>query len=332
MNKRNRPSAKVFLGLVVSILVPTLSACGGGSGSPLTVDDFCTQKAQAECSGVAGLCSISLMACETARKTVCTSFVTAVDVTPRVFVPGNVAACVSKTKSVYAESLIKPADLDAVDDVCNYVFQGAAAELTACTTKYDCKNKKDICDKGECATQTNVAAGAQCANFGAVCPAAQYCKAVGAAMTCVAKGAMGAACDAADPCDATKMLTCGAAGTCVAQSVSGGACTTDADCVSVGATAAPYCNPYASNKCGAGLTFSAGSASCSAYAGSATGTAGAAGGTAGAGGGSDGAAGATGGADGAAGATGGIDGAVDAVDVPGLDASPIDAVDAAITG
>jgi hypothetical protein len=311
MNTRNRPSTKVFFGLVVSIVVPTLSGCGGGGGTPLTISDFCQQKATAECAGIAGLCSISTMDCVTAREAVCMSFVTAVNVPPRVFVPGNVAACVSKTKSVYAESLIKPADLDTVNDVCNYVFQGPAAELTACTTKYDCKNEKDICDKGECATQSNVAAGAQCANFGQVCPATQYCKTVGAAMTCVAKGAMGAACDAADPCDATKMLTCGAAGTCVAQSISGGACTTDADCVSTGSTAAPYCNPYASNRCGAGLTFSAGSASCSAYSGTTGGTAGAGGGTAGAAGGT---AGAAGGSDGAAGAGGSDAGATDAGD------------------
>ncbi len=327
MNTRNRPSTKLFFGLVVSIVVPTLSACGGGGSTPLTVDDFCTQKAQAECSGIAGLCSIALMDCETARKAVCMSFVATVNVAPRVFVPGHVAACVSKTKSVYAESLIKPADLDAVDQVCNYVFQGAAADLTACTTKYDCKNQNDICDKGECAAQTNVAANAQCANFGQVCPTTQYCKTVGAAMTCVAKGAtVGATCDAATPCDATKMLTCGAAGTCVAQSASGGACTTNADCL----TAAPYCNPYAGNKCGTGLTFSAGSASCSAYSGASGGTAGTGGGTAGTGGGTAGAGGGTAGAggDAAAGATGGADGAADV----GSDVSTTDAADAATTG
>ncbi|HSZ80995.1 MAG TPA: hypothetical protein VLA14_01875 [Polyangia bacterium] len=305
MNTRNRPSAKVFLGLVVSIVVPTLSACGGGGGSPLTVDDFCTQKAAAEC-GVASLCAVSATDCETVRKAACTSFVATVNIAPRVFVPGNVAACVSKTKSVYAEALIKPADLDAVVDICNFVFQGPAAELAACTTKYDCKNEKDLCDKGHCATQTNVAANAQCANFGQVCPTTQYCSTVAAAMMCVAKGALGAACDATTPCDATKMLTCGAAGMCVMQSASGGACTTDADCLA----AAPYCNPYAGNRCGAGLTFSAGSASCSAYGGTASAT---------------GTAGATGTTDGAAGATG-------AAGAGGSDASTTDAADAATTG
>jgi len=322
MNTRNRLSTKVFFGLVVSIVVPTLSACGGGSSTPLTVSDFCTQKAQAECQGVAGLCSITLMECETARMAVCESFVTTVNVLPRVFVPGNVAACVSKTKSVYAESLIKPTDLDAVADVCNYVFQGAAVEVSGtCTTKYDCKNSKDICDKGQCAALTTVAANAQCANFGQVCPAAQYCKTAGAAMTCVAKGILNAPCDAATPCDATKMLTC-TAGMCAMQVASGGACTADADCLA----AAPYCNPYAGNKCGTGLTFSAGSASCAAFSGTATGTGGAGGGTAGAGGGTDGAAGATGGSDGA------TDAADSAADVGGLDASTTDAADAATTG
>ncbi|HEX4403607.1 MAG TPA: hypothetical protein VH560_02185 [Polyangia bacterium] len=295
-------------------MVPTLAACGGGSSTPLTVSDFCLQKATAECNGVAGLCSITTKDCETTREAACMSFVATVNVAPRVFVPGNVAACVNKTKSVYAESLIKPADLDAVADVCNYVFQGPALDLTACTTKYDCKNAKDICDKGECAAPTNVAAGAQCANFGAVCPTTQYCNAVGAAMMCVAKGALAAACSATAPCDATKMLTCGAAGTCVMQSATGGACTTNADCLA----AAPYCNPYAGNKCGTGLTFSAASASCAAFSGSATGTAGAGGGTAGASG--DSAADATG----TAGASGS--------DASTTDASTTDAADAATTG
>ena len=231
--------------LTMGLLAATATACGGGGGSsPLTIENFCTQKATAECE-VAGLCAVQMPACETARTAVCMTFATAANVAPRVFVPGNVPACISKTKSVYLEPVIKPTDLDALTDVCSYVFQGAVADLGACTTKYDCKNSKDICDKGHCAAQMNVGANAQCANFGAVCGATQYCSTVGAATMCVNKGAQNDACSATTPCDATKMLTCGTAGMCVPQGGSGTPCTSDADCLA----AAPYCNPYAGNLC-----------------------------------------------------------------------------------
>jgi len=181
MNVRARLSTTMFLGLLA---VPLLVAgCGGGGGSskPLTIDDFCTMKASAECS-VAATCVVPMSDCTAKRKSVCMSFVTAANVAPRVFVPGNVGACISKATSVYALPVIKPSDTDALADVCNYVFQGAVADLDTCTTKYDCKNAHDICDKGHCAASKAVAAGAQCGNFGEVCPSTQYCKAVGAAM------------------------------------------------------------------------------------------------------------------------------------------------------
>jgi hypothetical protein len=311
--------------LTMGLLAATATACGGGSGStPLTIENFCTQKATAECQ-VAGLCAVQMSDCETARKATCMTFATAANVTPRVFVPGNVAACINKTKSVYAESVIKPADLDALTDVCNYVFQGAVADLATCTTKYDCKNAKDICDKGQCATQMNVGTNAQCANFGAVCGATQYCKAVGAAMMCVNKGAQTDPCDAMTPCDATKMLTC-TGGMCAPQVGVGMPCTSDADCLA----AAPYCSPYAGGKCSTGLNFSAGSNSCNDYGGtgSSTGFAGSSGSS-----GAGGAGGATGGSDGAAGASGGTDGAAGAAGgAGGSDASTTDADDAATTG
>jgi hypothetical protein len=288
----------------------TLSvSCGGGSKStPLTIDDFCTQKAAAECQ-VAGLCAVPMADCESARKMVCMNFVAMANVAPRVFVPGNVPACVNKAKAVYAETIIKPTDLDALDDVCNYVFQGATADLAACVTKYECKNAQQICDKGHCATQMNVAAGAQCPAFGAVCPTNQYCKTMGAAMICSNKGSTGDTCDPSTPCDATKMLTC-TGGKCAMQVSTGQACTGDVDCLA----AAPYCNPYAGNKCSTGLTFSAGANSCNAYGG--TGSTTGAGGSGGAGAGGAGSGGAgSGGAGGSAGADAG--GGTDAADAAG---------------
>lgn len=315
MNLRAQLSTTMLLGLLAPLL---MADCGGGGGGakPLTTDDFCTMKASAECQ-VAATCVVPMSDCTGVRKTKCLAFVAAANVAPRQFVPGNVGACISKTTSVYIQPVIKPSDTDALTDVCNYVFQGNVANLETCATKYECKNAKDICDKGHCAAATTVAAGAQCGNFGEVCPSTQYCKAVGAAMMCVNKGTAGQSCDTATPCLETS-LTC-TGGNCVAQAGQGQACTTNADCLST----VPYCNPYAGNKCSPGLTFSAGAASCNDFGatGNTTG-AGGSGGTTGAGGsgggGTSGAAGSTGGSpggDAAAGAGGsGSDGAADASD------------------
>jgi hypothetical protein len=310
MNARIRLLTLSFLAGFSTLAV----SCGGGGSKPLTEFDFCTQKAAAECQ-VASTCVVTMDACRTQREKVCMDFVSATEVAPRVFVPGNVSACISKANSVYKQPVIKPSDMDALTDVCNYVFQGAVADLAACTTKYDCKNSKDICDKGHCAAQMSVGANLQCANFGAVCGSAQFCKTIGAAMMCTDKGKQGAVCDAADPClDAG--FTC-KGGTCVAQAGQGESCTSNADCSST----VPYCNPYASNKCSPGLTFSAGATSCNDYGGtgSTTGAAGAGGGAAGGDGaaGSSGAAGA-GGSDAAAGSSAGAAGS-DAATADGSD-------------
>jgi hypothetical protein len=256
--------------------------------------------------------------CEDARTTACTAFSDAAKVGPRAFVAANIGACISKTTTVFKKSLITADDLDQVNDVCNYVFQGDVKDLDACTTKYDCKDKSEICDKGHCAKKMTVGGNAQCANLGAVCGGSQYCTTMGATMMCVDKIALGMPCDATKPCDDTKMLTC-TGGACVRQSAQGEACVSDADCLA----AASYCNPYAGGKCSTGLTFAAGSNSCNDYGGtgSTTGVAGSngGGGSGGAGGstgsaGSDGGsagAGGSGGATGAAGSDGGSDGATD---------------------
>jgi hypothetical protein len=308
-----RPRLSLFA--ISTTLAALAAACGGGgSAKPLTTNDFCDMKASAECQ-VAGICAVQMSDCETARKNDCMTFVSMASVNPRAFVAGNVGACISITRSVYAKNLITPTDLAQVDDTCNYVFQGNVADLAdPCTTKYDCKNKSSICDKGKCAPPMPKGANAQCSDIGAVCGATQYCKTVGAVTMCVNKIAANAACDAMNPCDDSKMLAC-KGGTCASQVGQGMSCAADAECLST----APYCNPYAGGKCSTGLTFSAGANSCNAFGGTGSVTGfGGSGGTAGAGGaagggGAGGAAGAggTGGAGGAAGAAGSDGGATD---------------------
>jgi hypothetical protein len=297
-------NARTGLSLFGILLTTALAACGGGGSKTLTADDFCSMKADAECQ-VAPTCVVPMADCTTKRKMVCQSFVAGIK-DPRVFVPANVGVCISKAQAVYKQQLIKPADMAALDDVCNYVFQGAVAALDACTTKYDCKDKSNICDKGHCAPQMVKGNNAQCSDFGAVCGSTQYCKMVAAATMCVDKGGANDPCDPLNPCDDTKMFRC-LAGTCAMQVAAGEACTTNADCL----PAAPYCNPYAGGKCSPGLTFSAGAASCNDFGGTGSTTGvGGAGGAAGGGAGAGGAGGAAGGADGggSAGSDGGTTG------------------------
>jgi hypothetical protein len=323
MNARNHLSTKV-LGLVVSIVVPTLSACGGGGGTPLTVTTYCSQWATAQC-GIAVSCVSTMADCETAATAQCMSQATAAQASGvRVFTPGNVSRCVSETTTVYKKmSGITLTDLATVADDCNYVFQGAVAKMKPCTTKYDCTGGlgSTSCDKGVCATPATKAKGVDCSGPGEICATGSYCAKDTADMfyTCLAKGAAAAACDAATPC--VEALHC-VAGKCVTRAGQGELCATNDDC----STTAPYCDPYAGYKCAASLSFSSGSTSCTEFftppaPPTSNGTAGTSGGTAGAGGG-----------DAAAGASGGTAGADGAAGVDGSDASTTDAGDAATTG
>jgi hypothetical protein len=250
------------IGVLASIA--TLSAnCGGGGGSkPLTEDEFCTQKAGKECNKVVDSCSItSATDCQTARKKVCTDWIAAIKAvpgTPRIFTPANVGACLNKAGAVYAQTLIKPADLADLDDVCNYVFQGNVAKLsgTTCMVNYDCKDRgATICDKGQCADKSVKPLNAQCSDFGAVCQPSQYCTMMGVAMKCVDKIAKGGTCSAAIPCIDTLRCT---GGMCEDKLKLNDPCCTDDDCP----TTAPYCNPYASYECTNGLSFATHSPSC----------------------------------------------------------------------
>src|SRR6266498_480235 len=261
-----------------------LAGCGGGGSSkPLTESDFCSQKADAECQ-VTDQCVTEKDACKAKRMTTCTAFVAQAKASgKRVFVPGNIGNCINKTKNVYAKTTeITPSEMADVNDACNYVFQGdGEVNVDMCDVKYDCKDKV-ICDKGFCAMSKNVTT--TCGNPGDICPTGQYCAANASnIMVCMPKGASGDTCSATAPC--TEDLRC-AESKCTERVGMAGACTSNDDCSSV----APFCDPYAGNKCDKGLSFSAGSTSCGDFGGtSSTGTAGNGGGTAGTGGGAVGA-------------------------------------------
>src|SRR6185295_20238083 len=125
-----------------------MTGCGGGGGStPLTEDQFCTQKAAKECQ-VTDRCGLQTKdGCLAQRKAACLAFAAASKVAPRVFHPENVGNCVNKTGTVYAKSTITPSDLADMNDACNSVFRGDVEMAAVCTVKYDCKATSAICDK-----------------------------------------------------------------------------------------------------------------------------------------------------------------------------------------
>ena len=234
---------------------------GGDGSAPLTEDQFCAEKSDGECQ-VSAACGLPKDGCRAQRKARCLAFAAASKVPPRVFRPENARACIDKTNAVYAKTVIAPADLAAMNDVCSYVFQGDVEKGQACAVKYDCKDTV-ICDKGLCAERVQKEAGTSCGNAGEVCGAGQYCMQVSAAAyTCVARRTRGTTCDAATPCLET--LRCN--GTCVDRLATGGGCASDDDC----AASAPYCDPYAGNRCDVGLIFAPTAiAACADYGGSA---------------------------------------------------------------
>jgi hypothetical protein len=301
MTGRKLAQAAAIAATIVGAGAGLLVGCGGGGGGKtLTEADFCMQKAAAECQ-VTSICLTSMSLCTMQRQTACMMFAADAKASgKRVFVPGNVSDCINKTTSAYKKtSPITPSDMQAVDDACNYVFQGkGVVNVDMCDVKYDCANKV-ICDKGLCATQKNVSSA--CSNPGDTCPSDQYCaQNASSVYVCMPKGMSGATCSATTPC--VDSLRC-AGGSCTDRVASGGSCTSNADC----ATSAPFCDPYAGNKCDLGLSFASGSPSCSAFGGT-TGAGGTSGGTGG-GGGSGGGAGSGGaGGRGGGGGLGGLGG------------------------
>jgi hypothetical protein len=295
--------ARTYLGAAGVLAIVVVASCGGGgSSTPPTVADFCNQRAAAECE-VISQCTgaLSNPDCTTQRANVCTQWSHTIQ-SPRVFNPKNISNCVNQVKNVYSNTgVIKASDLAAVDDKCNYVFQGNVAKLMPCTVKYDCADASSICDKGVCAPQTTKNKGDDCSGAGFVCSAGSFCQKQSSGFyMCVAKGDRGATCDdTTAPC--LEALRC-AASTCTDPIPAGGMCTSSSQC----AAAASFCDPFAAGgaACDTGLKFAPTATSCSGFTTSGvtagTGIGVPAGGAGGAGGGSDG-----GGAGGSAGADAG---------------------------
>jgi hypothetical protein len=267
MNTRTGLLTISRIALLAGLSTLAVGCGGGGKAAPLMEADYCTQRAVAECTTVADTCGVLHPDCQAARNDLCVKETAAIKAADpqRVFHPENVPACVSKATQVYKLPLIKPSDLAALDDVCNYVYHGDAAKMAACGTKYDCLDATVICDKGFCYPPTVTAANGQCLNFGAVCGASQYCMtsvspppASVSMSVCTNKLTVGKACSATAPCADGFYCT---GGTCQPQLGMNAPCCADSDC----STAYPYCNPYAGFECGTGLGFATHSPSCAPF-------------------------------------------------------------------
>jgi hypothetical protein len=253
----------------VCLAIGLIGGCSGG-GKAKTEEDFCLEKTTAECQSVSNKCATLVDPCVTGRVPVCQQFVAEAKASgTRFFVPGNINNCVSKSKSTYAKNgAITPADLDALDDVCNYVFQGNAMDRQACTVKYDCLDKSEICDKGRCAKRVEKSKGELCGNPGEVCKTGSFCQLMdGNIWECAERAAENKVCSDDVPCK--EELRC-SLGSCTKRAGNLASCGSDEDCEA----AVPYCDPYAGNKCTSGLLFGPGSTSCTVFANPTTGAGG----------------------------------------------------------
>ena len=106
--------ARRLLTLVVAPSRRFAVACGGGSGKPLTPEDFCAHEGVGRMLGHAQRCAVDDGRLhDGAQGGLHRRLRDTRPTAPRVFVAGNVGACISKTTAVYKTSPITPDDLDA---------------------------------------------------------------------------------------------------------------------------------------------------------------------------------------------------------------------------
>ncbi|HSY41510.1 MAG TPA: hypothetical protein VLA79_18355 [Polyangia bacterium] len=255
-----------FLRAVLPVLTPflLLSCKGGGSSTPTTVDEFCSQYADAVCQIN---CGPPMTTCVTYQTGVCNTLKDqALAGGKRFFTASNMGDCISKIKAAYSSTNpITPSTQASIDLACNYVFQGKSAVIPTtdtCTTQFDCAgttNGSIICDpmQSQCAPKLPKNAGQQCSDVGAVCATNSYCATSGGVSICTAEGTSGASstCSATVPCDSNSRC---ANGVCMPLIASHADCSVTSDCASGG-----FCDPFSSPAvCDTGLTFSTNSPSC----------------------------------------------------------------------
>jgi hypothetical protein len=235
------------VGAVFGMVGSIVSGCSSAS-PPLTVSDYCSERAQAECtSEVVSLCEVQGTACAETRTSSCMSYATtAVETGTRTFNPNNVAACLSaiggaygslgQTDTVIPYSSISggPTDTNTVDYICDSVFQGQVAAMGKCTSDFDCSDPNNVCTPANggaktlvCAPLNQVQAGATCGAAGDVCVSGTACRP-----------------------NANDEYTCVDSATTLGQQ--GAECKLDSDC---DPSVAGFCDIYNNTGCQANLEF-----------------------------------------------------------------------------
>jgi hypothetical protein len=181
---------------VVGSVAAVVAGCSGSSG-PGSYTDFCTQKAQAECQYVTGVCTeLTASACQANRYNACvTDAQTAMEDDYRSYNGNNVQACLSQIMDAYQvlvlgmnESLSyssisgPPGDQSTVDYQCESVFTGNQGMGAPCLNDYDCSGSL-VCTPViagsstlQCAALTTVPDGGFCENAGDVCVTGDTCQ------------------------------------------------------------------------------------------------------------------------------------------------------------
>ncbi|MDP9034436.1 MAG: hypothetical protein M3O50_06485 [Myxococcota bacterium] len=260
-----------FVALVLS------GGCSSNTAGPYSdVSGFCQQKAKAECQ-YAPKCAVPIATCEAYRASVCNRDATVATASgARKYSSANAQACVDAWNAAYTKNSNEVSFMDlvgrnSITDRCERVFSGNVASGNSCTVDYDCANDR-VCASASPGSPKKVCADAVattmfCSNPGQVCPTDMYCavEATSGTAQCQPAAAAGQACSASVPCVSTQRCV---AGTCQDRTMAGTSCTSNDDCPAVD----PYCDPYASGKCTAGLTFATGAADCAAWQGGSPGT------------------------------------------------------------
>jgi hypothetical protein len=263
------------------------AACSAKPPAPYAdVASFCDAKAQAECQ-VASTCLIVPDDCKAQRASLCNEDAVQATTTgsrARKYTQANAQACIDALNAAYGNGSTKVpyaqlVGTGSITDICERVFSGNASTNEPCESSYDCTGPL-ICapvapgvaaDAGAgsfvCAPAVPVAEGQFCANPGSMCATDTYCAipSTGPAYQCEPAKMDGQPCDPATaPCVSTERCEAntGVTGqTCMPRAIAGQACQTSGDCDPT----APYCDPYAMNRCTTGLSFASGADDCAAF-------------------------------------------------------------------
>jgi hypothetical protein len=186
--------------------------------------------------------------------------------------PETAETCVNAIQALYATGTWTQADtrVKAASTACVAVLSKSGPAGSMCTTDTDCDAAHGLscvfkANGGTCEQPHAVAGGEKCPNPADQCPADQYCD--GTKSACIAKNAVGDACDPMNPyalpCDDTSKCSA-VTMKCVAKTADGMPCATDAECAGGFCTIPENATgtPPAGSKCGSAFKLNSLATNC----------------------------------------------------------------------